>query len=109
MEHCNQCILQINLAYQKNENPGVVAKSKCLIGEYNKIKGMHNAEVRCYSIPLRGNQVNPSYCKNWQFIANQGITCSKSITETSKQLVVLPMVNNRDTKTVWIAILVYLY
>ena len=51
MEHCNQCILQINLAYQKNENPGVVTKSKCLIGEYNKIKGMHNAEVRCYSIP----------------------------------------------------------
>ena len=52
MEHCNQCILQINLAYQKNENPGVVTKSKCLIGEgiqQNKRNAQCRGEVLFHS------------------------------------------------------------
>ena len=66
-------------------------KSKGHIGKYNKLKGIHYGKAMCYSIPIRGDQVNPSYCTNWQFIAHQGITCS-NLTETSKQIVTLPAV-----------------
>ena len=58
-----------------------------------------------HSISLRGDRVNPNYWKNLQSIAHQGITCSKPTTETSKQVVTLPMVNNKDTRTTQIALL----
>ena len=64
MEHCNQCIQQNNLSYQKIESPLFIARSKGLIGEYNKTKGMCEAKVMCYSIPLIGDEVNPNYCTN---------------------------------------------
>ena len=39
-----------------------------------------------YSKPLRGYQVYPNYCTNWQFAALQGITFTKPTTETSKTI-----------------------
>ena len=66
------------------KNPAFIAKSKDLLGEYNKTKETRYAMAMCYYIALRGNQVNPNYCTNWQFVAYQRITCAKITTETLK-------------------------
>ena len=71
-----------NLLYQKIESEAYIAKG--VIEEYHKAKGTHVAKGMCYSIPLRGDRVNPNYCTNSQFTAHQRITCSKSTTETLK-------------------------
>ena len=41
----------------------------------------------CYSIPLRGDRINPSYYTNWKLTACQGITYSELETETSTKVV----------------------
>ena len=52
--------------------------------------------LMCYSIPLRGNRVSPNYSNQWQFTVHQGITYSKPVI-------------NKDTRTMWVSLLVYLY
>ena len=65
MEPWNQCIQQNNLFYYKKvKNLAFKAKSKGLLGKYNKTKGTRNVMAMCYSIPLRGDQINPNYCTN---------------------------------------------
>ena len=66
---------KITCPIKKIENPASIAKSKVLIGEYNKTKGTINE----------------------QFIVHLGFTCSESTTERSKQVVTLTTVNNKGT------------
>ena len=65
MEHFNQCMQQNNLHPPKLiKNPAFIAKSKDLLGKYNKTKGTRDVVAMCYSIALRGRRVNSNYCTN---------------------------------------------
>ena len=109
MEHCATNVSnKITCPIKLVTNAAFIAKSESLLGEYNKTR-LCNAMAMCYSIRLRGSQVYPNYWTNWQFIACQGITCSKPTTETLKQVVTLPTVNNKNTRKIWIALLVCLH
>ena len=63
----------------------------------------------CCYIDLRGNQVNPNYCTNWQFVAYQRITCSKLTTETLKTSSDIVHGEIYDTRGTWIALVVCTY
>ena len=69
------------------KNPAFIAKSNGFQENRTNEKGTHNVMVICYSIPLRGDRINPSYNTNWKLTACQGITYSKLATETSTKAV----------------------